>query len=77
MPATAFFTASGKTSPGRTIFQASSFPSGSSAAISVVVPERVYRRLKNRKSGLLNVTILATSINGTRNQNTLRNGLRR
>lgn len=75
--ATAFFTVGGKTSRGRTTFRASSFPSGSSAVTKVVVPKRVYRRLKSRKSGSLNVTVLATSSNGTRNQNTLRNGLRR
>ena len=75
--ATAFFTAGGRTSRGRTSFRASSFPSGSSAVISVKVPKRVYSRLKNTKSGSLNVSVLATSSNGTSNQNTLRNGLRR
>jgi len=75
--ATAIFRVGGAAFSGRAIFQASTFASGSSAVVSVKVPKRVYRRLSTRKSGTISVSLLATSSNGTRNQNTLRNGLRR
>jgi hypothetical protein len=45
--------------------------------IKVKVPKRVYNRLENSKSGVISVSVLATSSNGSRNQNALRNGLRR
>ena len=75
--ATARYILGGKAFSGKAIFQASPFASGSSAVIKVKVPKRVYRRLGKKKSGTMNISVLATSSNGTRNQNTLRNGLRR
>jgi len=75
--ATAFFTVRGNAFRGKVTFRASSFPAGSSTVVRVTVPKRVYRLLKKCKSGSVNVSVLATSSNGTRNRNTLRNGLRR
>ncbi len=75
--ATARYIVNGEAFSGKEIFQKSTFASGKSAVITVKVPKRVYRRLDTRKSGTLNVSVLATSSNGSRNQNTLRNGLRR
>jgi hypothetical protein len=74
---TARFIVAGKVFRGREIFQTSRFSSGKSAFVTVKVPTRVYRRLGNKRSGMLAVSVLATSSNGSRNQNTLRNGLRR
>ncbi|MGA7436118.1 MAG: hypothetical protein WBW44_10965, partial [Solirubrobacterales bacterium] len=75
--ATARYSVGGKAFSGREIFQKTTFAAGTSAVITVKVPKRVYRRLGSTKSGTLNVSVLATSSNGSRNQNTLRNGLRR
>ena len=75
--AAARFTVRGRAVSGKAIFRASEFPAGSSAVIKVKVPKRVYRRLSAGKSGVISVSVLATSSNGSRNQNTLRNGLRR
>ncbi len=75
--ATARYTVGGQAFSGREIFQKTTFAAGRSAIITVKVPKRVHRRLDSSKSGTLNVSVLATSSNGSRNQNTLRNGLRR
>ncbi len=74
---TARYTVGGKAFSGREIFPTSTFASGKSAVITVAVPKRVYRRLRNSKSGTLKLSVLSTSSNGSGNQNTLRNGLKR
>lgn len=47
------------------------------SVITVKIRKRVYRRLGSNRSGAMNVSVLATSSNGSRSQNTLRNGLKR
>lgn len=75
--ATVRYILDGRAFSGKAILRISTFPSGKSAAITAKVPKRVYRRLDKRKSGTINISVLATSSNGTRNQNVLRNGLKR
>jgi hypothetical protein len=42
-----------------------------------VVPPGVFNRLGSATSGTVNVSLVAVSNDGSRNQGTLRNGLRR
>jgi hypothetical protein len=63
------------TSPAE--FPEAGFPAGSSRVISAVVPLGVFNRLRTVKSGAVNVSLAAQSDDGSRNQGTLRNGLRR
>jgi hypothetical protein len=58
-------------------FSAEPFPAGSSRLISTEVPRAVFNRLRSSTSGAINVSLVALSDDGSRNQGTLRNGLRR
>jgi hypothetical protein len=75
--ATVRFSARGMVFTSTADFATAPFPAGSSRVISTQVPQGALNRLRSVKSGAVNVSLVAVSDDGSRNQGTLRNGLRR